>query len=598
MKMFIMKNFIKSKALLLIVFSSLAGIGYSQSTPDEFPTSFPFIKDTIYVSPSAPDGGDGSFLKPYNSWDDMDYTKTINNTTITYYCQSNTAYLFNRGDTMDVAGTTFVEADSIFWGAYGSGPRPVFYGKGTSRHLYFRGDQQYVQGLDVMCLDTGTCITFGGDSSKFAWADSMELSHAWWGANPGGYGKIILSNLYIHRMRVDGLYAGNNDTIIVRNTKIHDVNRWYDWMQDIVTSGGDCIQGVENRYVEIDNCYLDHSDMLGKFALIQTGVDTVVVKNTTLIGCDSSSVVFLGSSAKGWSFENCKIIGGSKGLWNKGKLFVKNCVFSGQKSEAIQGANVTIYNSTFANIPAPRTLNGWSVRGWIVYNCSFYNVNQVYAANPAYVWASHNNYYRDNEEYTLKPRYYTQFDDCPYSYDPNFDLDMGGEYDFYLNENSELIDAGYDLTTLDTVIYTDSTTAGVDPGTYHFLYGKEVTKDMYGYDRPNGNGYDIGAYEYYDDYSIPNDNVIWADIEERAVADYDNSINLRVFPNPTCDNVYYESEELISNIRIFDCSGSLVGELSNVNNDGKINMSGFDGNVFFVQFVLENNAVVKRVLKY
>jgi hypothetical protein len=90
------------------------------------------------------------------------------------------------------------------------------------------------------------------------------------------------SNLNIHRIHVDRIYSSGNDTIIIKNAIIHDVNRWYDWKQDIGSYGGDCIQGESNGYVLIDGCSLDHSDMAGKFALIQNGADTVIVKNSIL----------------------------------------------------------------------------------------------------------------------------------------------------------------------------------------------------------------------------------------------------------------------------------------------------------------------------
>jgi hypothetical protein len=537
-----------------LLISTILFLNIQFLSAQDFPTSFPWLKDTVYVSGSANEGGNGSITSPYNSWDNFTF-------------KSKTAYLFHRGDTMDVTRAVVVRADSIYFGGYGNGDRPFFYGKTTNKHFYFSGNQQYIQGINVQCLDTGTCITFAGDSSKFLWADSITLSHAWWGTNPGGYGKIILSNFNIHRIRVDGIYSSYNDTIIVKNTYIHDVNRWYDWKQDIGNSGGDCIQGELNGYVIIDNCRLDHSDMAGKFALIQNGADTVIVKNSTLIGYAKSSAVYIGGSKRGWSFDGCKIIGGTYGLWNHGKLLVKNCIFTGNTKSSVFGSNASIYNSTFANVPGGRVLDGWTVDGWKVYNCLFYNVNQVFGANYNYVWASHNNFYNNPDQYNTQPT--TQWGDNSTTYDPLFNFSIGGEYDYYPSKDSKLIDAGIELSSLHISIPTD----------------------IYGYSRPNGEGFDIGAYEYYNDYEIQN-------IEYGEYDNPENPDKFILYPNPTNGVVYIDAaNNEIQHVRVFDVSGKQVLSTNLLPSNTYINLSEFKDGIFFIQIQIDGQIKTYKVIK-
>ncbi len=546
----------------------------------EFPTHFPWITDTVYISGLAADGGNGSKKFPYNDWDDFSFT-------------SKTAYLFKRGGTMDINSTKAIKVDSVYIGGYGSGDRPLFYGKGTNKHFYFCGTQQYIQGIDVMCQDTGTCFTFQGDSTKFLWADSIEMSHSWWGTNPGGYGKIILSNIHIHRIRVDGLYADSNDTLIIKNAYIHDINRWYDWIQNINSSGGDCIQGENNGYVVIDGCTLDHSDNPGKFALIQNGADTVNVFNSILYGYDSTAVVYAGSSNRGMHFENCKFIGSKYGIWNFGNMVVKNCVFKSNWIHCIKGPNGVICNSVFADNPGGRkyletkynsttgeyyadtatsrgiALPFTGIPHAQIYNNIFYNIKQSMECFTKYIDSTvmvyNNDYYNDPNEFDDQPL--SQVGNNIFTVEPKFDTSKGDTTDFYLSKESELIDAGFDLLSI----------------------GIELTSDINGNKRPNGSGYDIGAYEYYDEEETSKNQ---KQLEAHEVI---------VYPNPTCGELNIESKsDEIEQIMIYNLIGVRVfdSDLLNTNTFSK-RLNYLNTGVYIINVVLSNGSVnsLKIVMK-
>jgi hypothetical protein len=535
----------------------------------QFPDFFPWIIDTVYVSADAAEGGDGSISAPYNNWDDFSF-------------DNKTAYLFKRGVEMEVNKKLVVGTDSIFFGGYGDGARPHFKGTTTNKHFYFCGTQQYIQGINIQCQDTGTCITFVGDSSKFLWADSMELSHAWWGTNPSGYGKIILSNLYVHRTRVDGIYASKNDTIIIKNTYMHDVNRWYEYIQDINTSGGDCIQGESNDFVLIDGCTLDHSANPGKFALILNGSDTAIIKNSKITGYDLSATVYVGSSKRGWHFDGCKILGGKYGLWNHGDLVVQNCVFKDNWNNSILSPKGIICNNIFVDNPGGRAYESSSgsiaySRGIVlpvsgdntqlkIYNNIFYNVKQSIECFKEYVGNTilmhNNNYYNDITEFDEQP--INQFGENAFNVNPGFNFNIGDTTDYYLLPSSPMIDAA------------------IEPS----IFGISLATDINGYKRPNGNGYDIGPYEYYKTDPVLNRNEI---NKEKSV---------QVYPNPTRGMVNIhtvDTEEKIS-ITIYTTSGKKV--YSNpVFTSSVINLSGLDNGLYLVKIFSGTKVTDIKLLK-
>jgi hypothetical protein len=419
----------------------------------EFPSELPWVKDTIYFAPSASEGGDGSINAPYNEFSDFTFSKK-------------TAYLFKRGDIMDIDQIS-IATDSIYVGAYGSGEKPHFQGTSTAHTLTFSGDHQYIQNLKVTNQDTGVCFRFRAFNqlrNKFLWADGIEASAAHRAIEPSQYGKIILTNIQVNRTRNDGIYASYNDTIIIRNAHVTDVNRWYYDIGDIQTSGGDCIQFEVNNFIKVTDSYLDHSINPGKFAMIANRSDTVTLKNSTLISWDTMSAVYLGSSERGWHVEKCRVIGGRLGLENKGQLLVKNTTIRNCNESAITGGNARVYHCTISDIDGKYALEGWGDNPWEVYNSIFYDINIAYGAMDNMVEASNNNYYNPGTE---QPD--NQWGSNAMNVDPQF-VDYQ-QHDYDLESTSPMIDAG--------------------------LLLDQIKQDINGLKRPNNESHDLGAHEYY-----------------------------------------------------------------------------------------------------
>ncbi|MFI2742665.1 T9SS type A sorting domain-containing protein [Zhouia sp. PK063] len=117
------------------------------------------------------------------------------------------------------------------------------------------------------------------------------------------------------------------------------------------------------------------------------------------------------------------------------------------------------------------------------------------------------------------------------------------------------------------------TSAVVDAGTNITSFG--VSTDILGTDRPNGYGYDVGAYEYIfsaSDYQ-----------KMKKIATIKNDENkLIVYPNPTTQNFAIKGNEVLgANVNIYSFSGQLLYNQPNYGGE-RIDVSHYAGGNYFV----------------
>jgi len=533
------------------------------TVPNEVFPTLSWLEDTIYIDPSYKGTGKGTLTSPYNLFSKVPK-------------QTKTAYLFKRGQTIyHDAGITFTE-DSIYIGAYGTGKNPILRPNTPHRSVYMLGDHSYIQNVAIHPQDSNSKgLEFA--YCNYAWADNVETYNCFRGLNAGACGKVTFSNCNVHDIKHDGMYTAHNDTLILVNTKISNVNLDWRYWPTISISGGDCLQGEGNDIVIVDNCFLDHSSQSGKFALIMNGSDSVIVRNTTLIGHVESSAVYIGSSKRGWSFESSKILGGNIGLWNHGKLVVKNSVFRNLNEYAISGSGgAKLYNCNFIDLTTGKALKGWGSK-WEVYNCIFYNVTCVFSATEDLVKASNNNYYNPG---STQPVF--QWGEKIYNYNPEFvDYAKG---DFKLKSTSQIIDKG--------------------------LKFNHLTQDINGYKRYNGTTNDIGVSEYYKSGSevfAESNTKYFSDVKasgnpisspEKSIDERKDS-GVKVYPNPANNFISVTSDDnagIADRFKIFALDGTLVQE-ELFNNQSTINVSlNLPEALYFIQVVYENGSSVSETL--
>ncbi len=75
------------------------------------------------------------------------------------------------------------------------------------------------------------------------------------------------------------------------------------------------------------------------------------------------------------------------------------------------------------------------------------------------------------------------------------------------------------------------------------------------------------------------------------------SDNIRVYPNPVSDFVNINSETVISNIKVFSNLGQLVLDVDVLENDYKVNMSGFENGVYLIKIETKKGITIKRIIK-
>ncbi len=75
------------------------------------------------------------------------------------------------------------------------------------------------------------------------------------------------------------------------------------------------------------------------------------------------------------------------------------------------------------------------------------------------------------------------------------------------------------------------------------------------------------------------------------------SDNIKVYPNPASDFVNINSETVISNIKVFSNLGQLVLDVDVLENDYKVNMSGFENGVYLIKIETEKGITIKRIIK-
>lgn len=74
-----------------------------------------------------------------------------------------------------------------------------------------------------------------------------------------------------------------------------------------------------------------------------------------------------------------------------------------------------------------------------------------------------------------------------------------------------------------------------------------------------------------------------------------NDISYRIYPNPVIDKIYFEPEQNIASIRIYNETGQLV--VSQNNDVNSVDMSQHPSGVYFLRFEVDNNIHTRKIIK-
>lgn len=89
----------------------------------------------------------------------------------------------------------------------------------------------------------------------------------------------------------------------------------------------------------------------------------------------------------------------------------------------------------------------------------------------------------------------------------------------------------------------------------------------------------------------------WAEYSEICVLGLVNHIasQILIYPNPTKDLIYIESNNTINAVKIFDTLGRLVLEQNNPSN--QLDICNLSSGLLFVKIKIDNGSLTKKVIK-
>ena len=451
-------------AVLITTFILTTFSGYSQ------------YNNTIYIDPDVATSGDGSITNPYKHWGD--WTPSINN----IHLQDNTAYLQKRG-TKDILPSNrkiVTTSHNTLMGAYGAGTKPIFQRQvAGARFVRLNNCTDFV--IDNISFQGDTLANGDGISDVLIYIDggadidinNCELlysgDNAMTCASPA---RLHIDSTIISRTMQEGIYFGANQantTFEVSYCTFDNVNMYWKYTNSQWEAGGDMIQIVGGTTGILDyhihHNHFDKSATAYKFIFISTGSGTygTIEHNYFKTALDRNGQggagLYLGS-------------GGDS------SIIVRYNYFDGGELTPI--SNHSRYNYFYGN-----TFVGYDND----YYCIFYNNNyQTYLYNNIFYNCNKGIFVGDGGD--IKNNIFVnvnnaiQSNSTQINYNCYFNTTPEGDNQF-ITDYPEFVDtANGDFHLLSTSPCID---AGTDVG---------LTVDADGTILPQGNGFDMGVFEY------------------------------------------------------------------------------------------------------
>ena len=240
---------------------------------------------TVYIDPTYTGTQLGTISQPYIS--------------IPTPFENNTKYLFKGGTTFSTTTDYQYGVDNCTIGSYEG--VAIIESNVVGRCFLLDGNNNTIENLHIKALNN-----FGGASNGSIIVEfkinggkctfrNLNLEGGWRGMVAGNYsggtGILIIDSCKLHSTQSDGVYIDDLDSAIITNTEVWDVN--INYKNDY---GGDAVQMESVIYPVVKNCFFDHSQAPGKYALILNGYITADVSNSTIKSYDGEACAYLGDN--------------------------------------------------------------------------------------------------------------------------------------------------------------------------------------------------------------------------------------------------------------------------------------------------------------
>jgi hypothetical protein len=438
------------------------------------PTRIFATGNTYYVSTTGSDSNNGLGTDNSHAW------LTINHA----------AQVMVAGDTVNIEAGTY--SGEIIPANSGTAVNPITYTNYNSGSVIINDTGLNLGGQGAVYINNLSYITFGGSSPSSKITIENVFNYCIGGVYANNGSHIVFQNLYIQDTDLSGIAAYYCSGITINNCELYHCNH---------QAGQECISLVADTLFEVENCSVhDAVDTTGRVGIDAKEANTNgSIHNNTVYNIPNGFCIYVdgGYTGGGINSQNINIY---DNICHNGLAGLGAAVETGDANLV----NINYYNNIcYSNTHGVEVDGGIAseVLGISFINNTFYHDGDATASGSDFIlYGTHINYnavIRNNiiddatsGMYAIK---YNDYANGGVTIDHNLFYNSGGSWNAGNVLGTSYQSGNPNLSSPTTSFaLTSSSTLAIDNGSAT----SAPATDYIGTSRPQGIGYDIGAYEY------------------------------------------------------------------------------------------------------